>query len=187
MKRQSALRVLISCLCDNDIAIFAGEGVCSEAYKYDRTGNFYMPGDYAGAFGVGIANGTSKRVFLFCEDAYIIRNFSEVAQIAASRCRNLLLVIIRSNAYQDTGFQPTLSINISGLKNSLFNLGFLVHNYTHHLKMNNPVKEIKAIWNGIRGPVAVFVDVEIGINKQVANVDIDYVTIRNRIVEFVRA
>jgi hypothetical protein len=184
MKRQTVLKILISCLNDDDIAIFAGSGICREAYNYDRVGNFYTSCDYMGAFAIGIAIGSKRRVFIFCEDEYFIKNLSEAAQMAVSRCKNLVYVVLRSGMYQDTGFQPTISADIGGLKNSMFNLGFLVHNYTDYMKMTNPKKEIRSIWKSIRGPLAVFVDITKGINRQVENIQIDYQSIKDRFLDF---
>jgi hypothetical protein len=43
----------------------------------------------------------------------------------------------------------------------LFNMGFVVHDYKRHFKNSrNPVKEIRAIWQKSKGPLAVVVEVE---------------------------
>lgn len=188
MKRQSVLRIMISCLNKDDIAIFAGEGVCREAHEYNRGGNFYIPDkDYAASFALGIANGTSKRVFIFCEDWYLIRNLSELAQIAVSKCKNITYVVLRSNMYQEDCFYPTIVSEIGGLKSTMFHLGFLVHHYTSYFKINNnPSKDIKQIWNNIIGPMIVFVDIDKGINKKVGNSDIDYSVYTKEFIDFVR-
>jgi hypothetical protein len=188
MKRQSVLRIMISCLNTDDIAIFAGEGICHESHEYNRSGSFYIPDkDYAASFALGIANGTSKRVFIFCEDYYFIRNLSEAAQIAVSKCKNLTYIILRSNMYQEDGFYPTIVSEIGSLKSMMFHMGFLVHHYTSYFKnSNNPSKDIKQIWANITGPMIVFVDIDKGANKKAGDSDIDYSIYTKEFIDFVR-
>jgi len=167
MKRYSAVRILIQALSEEDVAIFIGESLSAEAFLYDRPGNVYLC-DYNDciSLGLGIAMCSDKNVFIFCEDSYFIRNISESLQIGVSRCKNIFLVILISGYYLNIGKHPTITKSIMSLNGLLFNMGFMVHDYKRHFKNSkNPVKEIRAIWSKINGPMAVLLDVDSGVLK----------------------
>jgi hypothetical protein len=159
MKRFTAIRILSSCLSENDIALFAGRGICQDAFKYHREGNLYLdelksPSSVA----VGLANGTDKKVFIFCEDYKFLEDLSSAAQMAASGCKNIFYVIIKSGYYIKN--MPTIFDSLTAPKGMLFNMGFIVHNYDSQLRISKSYKEIKAIWSRSKGPLAAFVSVD---------------------------
>jgi len=159
MRRHTAVKTLVSCLANNDVAIFSGKDICKDAYKYDRPGNLYLNEELSPApLALGVANGTNKRVFVFCEDSIFLRDISSLAQIAVSKCTNLFYVVLVTGIYSSTG-TPTIFNEISAPKGVMFNMGFLVHNYTNLFKLPGIAKELKAIWSKARGPMTVFVDV----------------------------
>lgn len=162
MKRYTVVRVLTKAMEDGDIGIFIGNSICKEAFAYDRPGNLYV-GNYENmiSLGLGMAMCTNRRVFIFCDDAYFLRNLSEAAHIAVSKCENLYLVVLVSGNYNDVGKHPTIFKSISSPHGFLFGMGFIVHDYKRHFKnLKSPIKEIKATWRRIRGPLAVVIDVD---------------------------
>jgi hypothetical protein len=162
MRRYSVIRILTGALEKGDVSIFIGDDVCSETFAYHREGNLYLSHD-EGVFsiGLGIAMNTTKRVFIFCDDAYFLKNMGEVLHIAASKCRNIFIVILVSGVYPGDAMHPTIFKSINSPIGMLFNMGFIVHDYKRHFKNSrNPVKEIRAIWQKTRGPIAVIVEVE---------------------------
>ena len=187
MKRFSAVRIFNNALEEGDIGLFIGKDVCKEAYLYDRPGNLYLP-KYENmlSFGLGVAMCTEKRVFIFCEDDYFLRNIGEAAQIGVSKCQNIYLVILFSGIYSDAGGHPTIFDSISAPQGMLFNMGFLVHNYKRHFKNSkNPTKEINAIWGKIKGPLAVVLELD----KGYKNIDDIFPPVKeslNRISEFIK-
>jgi hypothetical protein len=162
MRRYSVVRILAGALEKGDIGIFTGDDICSEAFAYHKEGNLYLPYD-EGIFsiGLGMAMNTTKRVFIFCDDAYFLKNMGEVLHIAASKCRNVFIVALVSGVYSGDAKHPTIFKSIHSPIGMLFNMGFMVHDYKRHFKNSrNPVKEIRAIWQKSRGPLAVIIEVE---------------------------
>lgn len=162
MKRYSVVRILNGAMEKGDIGIFIGDDICKEAFASPREGNLYLPHD-EGIFslGLGMAMNTLRRIFIFCDDAYFLRNMGEVLHIAASKCRNIYIVILVSGTYSGSAKHPTIFKSIHSPVGMLFNMGFMVHDYKRHFKNSrNPVKEIRAIWQKSRGPLAVIVEVE---------------------------
>jgi len=119
---------------------------------------------------LGMAMCTNRRVFIFCNDSYFIRNMSEIAHMAVSRCQNIYLVVMVSGYYMDIGNLPTIYNSITAPQNVMFNMGFIVHNYTRHFKgLKNPTKEINAIWKKSKGPLAGVLNIEFGLKKIESN------------------
>lgn len=162
MKRYSVVRILNGALEKGDVGIFIGDDICREVFPYHREGNLYLPHD-EGTFsmGLGIAMNTLRRVFIFCDDAYFLKNMGEVLHIAASKCRNIFIVVLVSGVYSGSAKHPTIFKSIHSPVGMLFNMGFMVHDYKRHFKNSrNPIKEIRAIWQKSRGPLAIIVEVE---------------------------
>lgn len=167
MKRYSAVRVFNGALRDGDIGIFIGDGICKESFEYDRPGNLYLSErKNMISLGLGIAMCTDKRVFIFCDDSYLVRNISEAAHISISKCSNIYLVILVSGVYLDVGKQPTIFNSLTAPRAMFFNMGFKVHNYGIHFKNNkNPTKNIRAILGRAKGPLVVTLDLDHGTKK----------------------
>jgi hypothetical protein len=167
MKRHSTIRIFNQCMDEGDIGVFIGDGICRESYAYDRRGNLYMSDrDNIISLALGLAMCSNRRVFVFCDDSYVLRNLSELAHIAVSQCDSLYLVILVSGVYIDIGKHPNIFNSIMAPRSMFYNMGFLVHNYTKHFKnTKNPIKEIKAIWSRAKGPLVATVDVDLGLKN----------------------
>lgn len=174
MKRYSVIKVLTKAMEPGDIGIFIGDGVCRESFAYHREGNLYLPfNEWVFGLGLGIAMNTLRRVFIFCDDVYFLRNMGEVLHIAASKCKNIHIVVLVSGVYSGHAKHPTIYKNINSPIGMLFNMGFVVHDYKRHFKnSHNPTKEIRSIWRKISGPFAAVIEVERG-NKALSS---DYPT-----------
>ena len=168
MKRYSVVRILSNALEDGDVGIFIGDGICSEALAYDRPGNLYLSdAENLLSLGLGIAMCSKRRVFIFCEDSYFLNSLSDASHIATSKCNNIFLVVLATGIYTDVGEHPTIFNSLSAPKAMLYDMGFIVHNYTKQFKNSrNPVKEINAIWSRSKGPLAVIVEVDKGVKKE---------------------
>ncbi len=185
MKRQPVIRRLLESLNDNDIAIISNSLV-KEAFQYDREGNFYInnTSTIAASFGLGLAMGTEKRVFVFVSDSEFLKDFGVASQLAVSKCKNIFYIILHSGKYQSSGGQPTIFREISAPKGLLFNLGFLVHDYTHYFKKRSSEKEIVKIVDRIRGPLAILVAVDSGINRNLSEMSYSNVELKERLINF---
>jgi len=167
MKRYSAVRIFSAALEKGDVGVFVGKDICKEAFAYDRPGNFYLSRhENMLSLGLGMAMCSDRRVFLFCDDAYFLRNMSEAAHIAISKCDNIYIVVMVNGIYTEVGNHPTIFNSLMSPHGFLFNLGFIVHDYKRHFKnMRNPTKEINAIWQKTRGPLVVLLEVDKGVKK----------------------
>jgi hypothetical protein len=169
MKRYTGVRVLTQSLLDVDLAIYIGEGICKEAFPYANKGRslfFSDEQDYLISIALGIAMCTDKRVFVFCEDQYIIRNLSECINAGVSACKNFFILLFFSNRYTVVDNTPTAFSSVNSQIGLFYNLGFLVHNHSIHFKnSNNPLRVTRAIYKKIKGPMIVFLSTEKGIKK----------------------
>ena len=186
MKRQPVIRKFLSSLCHNDVAIFSNN-LCREAFEYDRKGNFYMDGidSMAAPFGLGLSMGTDKRIFIFVSDSEFLREFGIAPQIAASKCKNIFYVVLHSGRYQSSGGQFNIFREIRAPKGLLFNLGFLVHDYTHYLKERNSEKIISKLLERLKGPLAILISVDYGINKNLDEISYSKKELKERLIDFV--
>ena len=167
MKSKKAIKTMLSCIKDNDVVIFSGNELCKEAYEYDREGNFYIRDNNCNGLplALGIAMNTNKRVFVFCTDSDLIKNISYMLNIAVSRCKNIFVVVLVSGKYQESGGQVNIFDSISSPKNLLFSMGFLVFDYTFHLKNKNTIKELNQLIERSIGPLVSLVKVSSGISN----------------------
>ena len=174
MKRYTVVRILTQALKESDLAIFIGDDVCRESNLYRQHNfNLYFDGTDDGiiSLALGIAIGTDKRVFVFCEDQYFIKNTTEFLQSGVSRCKNLFFILLVTGVYTEVPNTPTIFDSIIYQHGLLFNMGFLVHDYSNLFKINkNPIKTIREYWSRTRGPLAVLLKIEKG-SKEMDSVE----------------
>ena len=174
MKRLKIIKLFSSYLRDSDLAIFAGGGICKEACLYDRPGNFYSE-DETGivlSLALGIAMNTDKRVFIFCDDYYFIKNLGASIHIAVSRCKNVFIVVLVSGIYQDRGKNPTIFDSISAYKTMLFGAGFLINDYTKHFSTVSSSKGAQNLLKTLYGPVFISIHVGSEISEEVGEINL---------------
>ena len=159
MRRYTGVRILTQCLLDCDVGIFVGNDICREAHTYiGENANLFFEEeeDYLISLAVGMAMATDKRIFLFCEDQYFIRNMSEIMHAGVSKCRNLYMVLFVNGGYTVFDNVPNIFDSVNSQHGILYNMCFLVHDYTKHFKNSrNPIKEVREIWDRARGPLAI--------------------------------
>lgn len=174
MKRYNVIKLFSSYLKENDLAIFAGTNICKEAYLNDREGNFYMEEETGVgiSLALGIALNTDKRVFLFCDDYYFIKDLSATLHVSLSKCTNLFLVVLNSGEYQYSGHNPTIFRSIIAFKGLMFNAGFLVNDYTRHFSNIQNSKGAKNLLENLHGPVFIVIDIALGENKNIDKIDL---------------
>ena len=173
MKRYTGVRVLCQAMLDSDVGIFIGEGICREASSYvdkDKVLFFSDYDDYAISLSLGVALGTDKRIFVFCEDNYFARNLSELMQAGISKCRNIFFILFVGGLYNEVSATPVVFDSVNSQHGILYNIGFLVHDYSKFFKNSkNPIKEIRDVWSRTKGPLAVLLKTERS-NKQFEDV-----------------
>ena len=159
MKRFTGVRILTQSMLDCDVGIFIGEGICREAAPYLGEGSYLFFPDtdhYLISLALGMAIGTDKRIFLFCEDNYLIRNVSELMQVGIAKPRNFFLVLFTSGEYPGVPDTPNIFASANSRHGTFYELGFLVHDYKNQFKFSrNPITFVRDTWNRVRGPIAV--------------------------------
>jgi hypothetical protein len=166
MKRFTAVRIATQALTSSDVAVFIGEDICKEAASYrDSPANVFLPDtiDYLISFTIGMAIATDKKIFVFCEDQYFIRNMSELMQAGVSKCRNLFFILLINGRHTSVDVAPLIFDSVNSRHGILYNMGFLVHDYTKHFNNSrNPIKDIREFWKRSRGPLAILLHTDKG-------------------------
>ena len=146
-------------MLDCDVGIFIGEGICREAAPYLGEGSYLFFPDsenYILSMALGMAIGTDKRVFLFCEDNYMLRNISELMQVGIAKPRNFFLILFTSGEYPGVPDTPNIFSSANSRHGMLYELGFIVHDYKNQFKFSkNPITFVRQTWDRVRGPLAV--------------------------------
>lgn len=186
MKLSNVIDVFTNVVNYNDVCIFSNE-LCSEAFKNDREGNFYM-GNINGmtaSFGLGVAMCTDKRVFIFISDGEFLREFGATPQLAVSKCNNVFYIILHSGRYISSGGQLNIFGEVKAPKGLLFNLGFLVHDYTHYFRNKGAKNSISKLFKRVIGPLAVLVNVDHAVNDKLDDPVYYNAALKNRFINFV--
>lgn len=180
MRRQTALKNFSEVLQNSDIAIFSGEDLCKEEYEFDRPGNLYIKESFglAAAFALGVAMSTDKRVFVFVGEGDLIREFSTLAHIAVSKCKNIFVIILDNGVYQSATGTPTIFESIFSKKGVMHYMGLMVHDFTKHLQYKN-YTEFRAAIDRVRGPMVILISVDKFLKKNLPDIEFD-----NQIEEF---
>lgn len=172
LKKSILIKQYVSCLDEDDVIVFAGNMICREYYNNDKYNILCIDDDdgYGLSMVLGIAMGTKKRVFLFCEDYYLLKDLGAVAHLGISRLVNLFIVVLVSGTYFNSENLPTITYSIPNIKSLLFSMGFVVHDYTKHFKTQETIKQTKSIISSAKGPLAVFIRLEKTKNNNLVNV-----------------
>jgi hypothetical protein len=159
MKRFTGVRILTQALTPSDVGIFIGDGICREASPYLGEGSYLFfsdKEDYILSMALGMAMCTDKRIFVFCDDQYFIRNMSEAMQMGVSKSRNLYIVLFIAGEYLDVPDTPNIFGSVNSQHGVLYNMGFIVHDYKTHFKNSrNPINFVRETWDRVRGPLIV--------------------------------
>jgi len=189
MKRFTAIRVLSKAIPDDGISIYIGDGVSKEGYKFsDSSRSLYFSDDTDNLLSMvlGIAMNTRRKVFVFCEDQYFIRDISDLMQIGVSKCKNLFCILLVSNRYIGVDYLPTIFGSVNSPHGILYNMGFLVHDYTKIFKFNrNPINKVREYWLRANGPVAIILNVDHKNNKKFDTVKLSNYSDINNLTEFI--
>lgn len=187
MKRFIALKYFIPTLRDSDIAIFTGHEMCKEAYRYDRPGNLYLEYHYglAPAFALGLAMCTDKRVFVFIGEGELLREMAVAVQMAASKCKNIILMVLDNGIYQSVGAYPNISQSIKSKRGTMFHIGVLVYDFTVYFAKKE-FDNMKSFMKNINGPLAIFIDVDPGLKKGLPPIEISFEDQKSRLMDFVQ-
>lgn len=188
MKRYTGVRVLAQALFDSDVGIFVGKGICNEAHPYrQHESNLYLPDTKEGllSFALGMAMCTDKRIFIFCEDHYAIRNMSELMHIGVSRCKNIFVVLFVGAGYPEVANTPTVFESVNNQHGILYNMSLLTHDYSNFFKESrNPINTIRHYWERSKGPLGAMLKITKG-SKQMSDIEFSVKEDLERTKEFI--
>jgi thiamine pyrophosphate-dependent acetolactate synthase large subunit-like protein len=187
MKRYTVIKHLLELLHENDILIFSGEEICKEAYVHHKDNHFYVNDSTVSAaipVALGIAMCTDKRVFVFAGEGEMLRELGVLAQIGASKCRNMFLVLLDNGCYQSAGGYPNIFENVLSKKGLIFNSNMKVSTFTRHFK-DKRFKQLKNRFERLMGPSTILMTVDKGIKKNLPCLDIDLIEQRDRISKMI--
>lgn len=175
MKRYSVVKTFNKCFKDSDLIVITGNDLCREFYEYDRPGNLYLKENFGTAisFAVGLAMCTDKRVFVFTGEGDLLREFSAIPHSAVSKCKNLFIVVLNNGIYQSVDSMPNIFDQFSSPKVVFFQFGFITHDLTDYIKKTK-LSLFKDFLDRIRGPMAIIIDVDRGLKKDLKELDLDY-------------
>jgi len=186
MKRFIVIKHLIDLLHENDVLIFSGSELCKEAYQYKNNNCFYIEDSIgmAAAFGLGIAMCTDKRVFVFMGEGELLRELGILAQIGASKCSNMFLVLLDNGGYQSAGGYPSVFENVLSKKGLIFNSNTKVITFTKHFR-DRIFKRLKDRFTRLMGPIVILMDVDKYIKKDLPKIKINFKAQRDRVSKFI--
>ena len=186
MKRYTVVKNLMSLLDNNDVMIFSGQELCSEAYQYNSYNCFYIKDAVGMAipFGLGMAMCTDKRIFVFVGEGELLRELGVLAQIGASKCTNLFVVLLDNGCYQSSGGSPSVFNNVLSKKGLIYNSNTKVITFTKHFK-DKQFKRLADRFTRLIGPIVILMTVDKGKKKGLENVIIDMEEQRERISKFI--
>jgi hypothetical protein len=158
MKKNNFIKQFTSFLNKDDIIIFAGKSICNEPSIYTQSNILCIDDDcgYGMSIALGISMGTKKRVYLVCDDYYLLKDFGSVIHLGLSKIVNLFIVVLVTGHYPSVENMPTVAESIPNIKSLLFGTGFVVHDYTKHFKTQASAKLAKGLISSARGPMAIF-------------------------------
>jgi len=188
MKKERVLRDFLSCLKENDVVIFANEALSKEAAKNDKDGYFYLDGVYgiAPSLALGVAMSTDKRVFVIDGDGGCMMEMSSLAQVGASKLKNIFYVILDDGCYKSAGGHPTIFREISSMNGAMLGLGFTAFNLTEYFRKKSSLPKVRKIVDNLRGPNAIFIKADKSKVKKRADLGANKEKMRNRISRFIR-
>lgn len=186
MKRYIVIKHILELLHENDVLIFSGSEICKEAYQYKKNNCFYIEDSIgmSAAFGLGIAMCTDKRVFVFMGEGELLRELGILAQIGASKCSNLFLVLLDNGGYQAAGGHPSVFENVLSKKGFIFNSNTKVITFTKHFK-DREFKRLKDRFPRLMGPMVILMDVDKSIKKGLPKIKINFKSQRDGVSKFI--
>jgi hypothetical protein len=159
-----AVKYFINSLNPNDAIVVSGKDLCTEAFKQDDDRFLYLPDNFGQSLSlaIGVALSNNKRVFFLCEDYYLLNNLSAAAQAAATRNKNIFLVVFISGQYQFADGMPNIFKSLPRPKSILFDMGFTTHDYSKMYQTADGAKTTSFKLLNARGPLSIYITVDPG-------------------------
>jgi len=168
MKRFNVAKNIINrFLPEDSFVLVYGDTLSRELFELDKDNILYLGSEITPSVIIGLAMCTKKKILLFCTNEDIIFNLYSFIQIALSKLKNIICVVFDSNINEDT-LQASLFRQVGSVRGVLFNMGFIVHDYTNFFD-NKPPNEVKISFNRVVGPICVLIKTSNGVNSNLKN------------------
>ena len=171
MKRSNVVKNIVKkVVSKDDLLLVYGNTLSKETYTFDENCILYLKEEIDISFIIGLSMCTNRKVILFCTGIDIIKNLDAFVQIALSKLKNIVCVVLDGEVDEDIN-QPSLFREITSVRGVLFNLGFIVHDYSH-LFDKSMLKEVKKAFDRMIGPICVLVKTSKGVDKKLDAVEL---------------
>lgn len=149
---------------------------------YHQPSNFYMLGSMGMAtpIGLGMALTSSKEIVVIDGDGSLLMNPGTLATVAFFAPKNLTILAIDNSAYGSTGNQPTLTGVCVDLERVAQGFGF-----SNTVKISTAEQLNAVMKNQGSGPSFIHVLAKSG-NKDVPNISIHYLEIKQQVQDFLK-
>lgn len=162
MNRKKALSYIDLLLPNEDVFIYLGNLICCELPIINRKSVLFVPDvnvDFL-AIALGMAITTTKRIVIVCEDYILLKYFQSVLQIGVSGCKNIVIVLLLSGEYTESGGQPTIYNSFRSMYGVFFNMGILVQDYTKYFKNKTTLANIFGIASNYNSPAMITIKID---------------------------
>lgn len=183
MTRYMTLKTFLKKVYSEDILIFTGNGLSQEAYNFDAENHFYFLDNFGVSipFALGLAMCIERRVFVFVGEGDLIRNLGSMVQVAASKCKNMFVVVLNNDCYEEVGGYPNVFQNIRNFRGLLADLGMLMFDFTSQMDSRHPLDALADNVDRLVGPSAVLIKVSNSNKKYKKEIDLSPEEITNRL------
>lgn len=119
MTNYSVIKKIEKIVRDDDIVIFFGSRLSKVVYNFDKDNYVYINNDSINlGFLIGLLYTIDKRIFVFCEDDFIIPHFNSFIEIRKYFPKNFYIFILKNKSVNN------VFGSINHPQGSFFNLGF---------------------------------------------------------------
>jgi len=186
MRRFEAIKRIIEVI-DNEIVVCNLGHPAQELFAIkDRPQNFYMLGSMglASSIGLGLALSTNRKVIVLDGDGAVLMNLGTLTTIGFNQPKNYILIIIDSEAYGSTGFQPTFTAY--GLRlDHIAKACNIPHTFL--ITQEAEIKEkLEKVLKANDGPYCMVIKTEKGKPDNLSIIPYDSITIRDRFMRSIK-
>ena len=155
MTNYSVVKKIEKIVKDDDIIIFFGSRLSKVAYNFDKDNYIYINNDAINlSFLVGLLYTVNKRIFVFCEDDFIIPHFNSFIEIRKYFPKNFYIFIIKNTTVKN------VFGSINHPQGSFFNLGFKSFKVTKYFRSVEDCLKLKSFIDSNRDRSTFLIEID---------------------------
>jgi hypothetical protein len=159
MTRKKAMNTIMELITDPDIVFVSGSEIYGELTNKENVMYVESMIDPISLV-LGVAVTTKRKVVLVIDDNNLLKFMNSLVQVIASKQKNIYIIVINTDYYIHNIRQPNLFNSIRAFKGLVFNMGFLVQDYTAYFETKNSTNKISRIFKDSIGPLISVVRVD---------------------------